>query len=303
MLIRQQSQAAAILVVSLLAAGRTCATGAAPWAKIVVGTQSESERLATVDLQRCLGQVTGEVPVAVPAATWRLRPIPAVVLGSPATNPVLASIGAIPRNLGLEGYYLANATVNNVPVVIAAGRSKAGCVNAVYGMLRELGYGFFLGSEAVPDVLPAALPSQSPLVRRPVFGIRGVLPWYNFFDSPTTWDPVDHRAFVDQLVRSGANFVGFHTYDSEPFAAYEEGGQMKAGARLLNTNSPTWGTHPLPCNGFAYGTERLFAGEAFGAATTQRGDDAIAAIRQEQDVMRDAQDLCPASWAAHLHRL
>ena len=54
----------------------------------------------------------------------------------------------------------------------------------------------------------------------PVLTIRGVLPWYNFFNSPTAWDPIDHRAFADQLIRMGANFVGFHTYDSEPFAAF-----------------------------------------------------------------------------------
>ena len=214
--------------------------------------------------------------------------MPAIVIGTAAANPLLAGTTEARQDLGEQGYVLANTTLSGRSVVIAAGQTELGAVNAVYGLLRELGYGFFLGSEAVPETLPSKLPAERAIVRKPVFGIRGVLPWYNFFDSPTTWDPIDHRAVVDQLLRSGANFIGFHSYDSEPFAAYEEEGEMKMGGRLLNTKSPTWGTHPMPTREFAFGTDKLFADDYFGAATTQSNDNPAAVIRREQDIVRDA---------------
>ena len=208
----------AVVVAVILAAGRA---GATPWDTIVIGSQSEAERLATIDLQRYLAQVTGVVPQQTDAAAWQSRPLPAIVIGTAAANPLLAETAEARQDLGAQGYVLGNTTLSGQNVVIAAGQTELGAVNAVYGLLRELGYGFFLGSEAVPDTLPSKLPAGEPIVRKPVFGIRGVLPWYNFFDSPTSWDPIDHRAVVDQLLRSGANFIGFHSYDHEPFAAYE----------------------------------------------------------------------------------
>ena len=210
-----------------------------------------------------------------------------MILGTPQHNPLLRELRLDVEGLGPQGYCLANATLRSQPVVAAAGAEADGVVNAVYGLLRELGYGFFLGSEAVPEALPPQLP-EAVIRRRPCFTIRGVLPWYNFFNSPTVWDPADHRAFVDQLVRQGANFVGFHTYDDEPFAAYPEGDQMRWGARLRNTQSPNWGTHPMPAAEFAWGTDKLFDADFFGAATTRIAADSNRVVQIEQDILRDA---------------
>ena len=259
---------------------------ASPWKTIVVGNQSVSERLATADLQRYLAQVSGTLPTVEDVKSWKANPVPAVILGTPQTNPLLKSLGIKSHD---QGYYLANEIIGKTRVVIAAGNTSAGATNAVYGLLKELDFGFYLGSEAIPDSLPDKL-EKNPVARNPVFSVRGVLPWYNFFNSPTTWDPVDHRAFVDQLVRMGANFVGFHAYDGEPFAAYEENEKMVWGGRLLNTHAPTWGTNPLPTRGFAFGIDKLFADDYFGARTTIDIKDPAAAIRAEQDVMRDALD-------------
>ncbi len=260
-----------------------------PWSAIVAGQQSEPERLATVDLQRYLAQVTGVVPAVIDAEQWKSKPCTAVAVGTPETNVLLRSLRAESEALGEQGYYLARHKVGGVEQIVALGHTPIGAVNAMYGLLRELGYGFYLGSEAVPASLPEGVLAK-PIIRKPALATRGVLPWYNFFNSPTTWDPVDHRAFVDQLIRMGANFVGFHTYDHEPFAAYEEGGRMKWGQRLINTGSPTWGTNPLATRDFAFGIDKLFADDFFGAASTKLVGDDNAAIRREQEIMRDALD-------------
>jgi|GEM_PF-2045881 len=260
---------------------------ASPWQILVAAPQKPAEELALVDLQRYLAQAGGEVPQVVTPRQWRAHPQPAVILGTPQSNPLLRELGLNLKDLGPQGYSLANASLRSQPVVVAAGVESDGAVNAIYGLLRELGYGFFLGSESVPDTLPAQL-AEGLIRRRPCFTIRGVLPWYNFFNSPTVWDPADHRAFVDQLVRQGANFVGFHTYDDEPFAAYPEGSQMRWGARLRNTESPNWGTHPMTAAAFAWDTDKVFDADFFGAATTRMAGNSNRVVQLEQDILRDA---------------
>lgn len=259
----------------------------APWEAIVVDRQTESEKLATIDLQRYLAQVTGKTPIILATKSWQERPRPAVILGSPKSNPLLERL-PIPRpKMGDQGYYLANSRIKEATVVVAVGLTGEGATNAIYGLLRELGFGFYLGSEAIPKSVPSKLPN-SPVIRQPVFRMRGVLPWYNFFNSPTTWDPIDHRAFADQLIRMGASFLGFHTYDHEPFGAYEQDRQTQRGSRLLNTQTPTWGTSSTRTRDFGFGTDKLYAREFFGADTTLDIADGDKAIRAEQEIMREA---------------
>lgn len=271
-----------------LNSGNQSLDNSSPWDAIVVGEQSEPEKLAAIDLQRYIAQVTKKTPEIMNSEEWMKNTRPSIILGTPENNPLVRKFG-IPETVGDQGYYLAEGFIKKTPVVIASGRTSPGAVNAVYGLLRELGFGFYLGSESVPESLPPSLGS-SPIVKNPAFSYRGVLPWYNFFNSPTAWDPIDHRAFLDQLIRSGANIVTFHTYNHEPFAAYEENGKIKYGAPLLNTASPTWGTQPVKVKDFAFGTDRIFRGEYFGADSTLLGLNPDDAIKKEKQIMRQALD-------------
>ncbi|MBI4558418.1 MAG: hypothetical protein HY706_12625 [Candidatus Hydrogenedentes bacterium] len=247
-----------------------------PWERFAFDDSEESVRLAVVDSQRYITQVTDKVPSVVRVAEWTNAKPPATVL---QLNEEMSS------RLGAQGYRLEQSGKS----VFITAAAPAGLVNGLYGLLRELGYRFNLGSETVPKTLPDALP-HSPIERKPVLTTRGVLPWYNFFNSPTAWDLVDHRAFLDQLIRMGANFVGFHTYDAEPFAGYFEEGTVKYGQRLLNTASPTWGTHPLNTQDFGFDTGLLYAQDYFGAETTRLELPEPEVIQREQDIMRAALD-------------
>lgn len=251
--------------------------GGASYSNIVVPMRlPEPARLAVIDLQRYLSQVNGARVLVIPEA----GPI-----SVPGRIIWLAIEADAHPELGEQGYILTESDMGARDIRVIA-NAPAGLVNGIYGLLRDFGFGFYLGHEAIPITLPQHL-SKSTIVSTPALAIRGVLPWYNFFNSPTTWDPIDHRAFVDQLVRSRANFVGFHTYDYEPFAAYREDGEWKWGKRLLNTATSTWGTQPLRTAEFGFGISQLFADPHFGARTTFVAD-ADGAIRAEQNVMRDA---------------
>jgi len=253
------------------------------WKTIVVSRQSQAEVLATRDLQRYIGQVTGVVPRVIEADVWRNSPVDAILLGRALDLDK-------DFDLGEEGYFLGDQKKNSVDIIAAAGAAARGNVNAIYGLLREVGFGFYLGGESLPASLPDKLGSAS-ILRKPIFKIRGSLPWYNFFNSPTAWDAVDHRTFVDQLIRCGANAVTFHSYNCEPFTAYEEDGKMRYGNRIRSSkNEDRWGVNKVAVSEFGFGTDKLFAGDGFGAISSLLDIDDDAAIKLEQNILRDAID-------------
>ena len=58
-----------------------------PWRTIVVGAGSEPERLALIDLQRYIAQVTGDVPALITPAAWQKHARPAIIGWHTAIEP------------------------------------------------------------------------------------------------------------------------------------------------------------------------------------------------------------------------
>jgi len=238
-------------------------------------------------MQRYIAQVDGNVPVVSGSDIWRKSHIGAIIIADLYAQKKLFPQIALDANMGKDGYVIKQVNRNNTNNILLYANTPQGLVNAVYGFLQELGFEFNLGSEVAPSHLPDHL-SQNTIIKKPAFELRGVLPWYNFFDSPTTWDIADHRAFVDELIRGGANFITFHCYDNEPFAAVKINGKMMYGDSLHNTNIPTWGTASMAANEFMFGTNKLYDTKYFGAATTQQGYDESTEIEKEKEIMRNA---------------
>ena len=245
---------------------------------------ADIERQAATDLQRYMYIATDRVFTIQIVET-----VPAdaegVVVGTadslPRTEPAWPFGLETPR---LDGYILQSLREDG-RLVAVAGAVPAGARNGVYGLLERLGFGFYLGGDTYPeesDDLPLFSESVSP-----VFAVRGTLPWHSFFNSPTTWELEDYKEFIDQLVRMRCSFVGFHAYDFEPFAAYEQEGRVVGGEPLANTSKPTWGAQPLATSDFFAGTGRFFAREEFGAASSLI-EDRGAAIAEAKNVLREA---------------
>lgn len=232
--------------------------------------------------------------IATAGGDWELvatksapRGASGVVIGPADSLPNVR--GAYPFGLDVpeaDGYLL--HSVSDDLVVVTAPTSR-GVRNGIYALLEHVGFGFYLSGVAWPEGR-VRWSDMEPLnaSHSPVFSVRGTLPWYNFFNSPTTWEPADHRAFVDALARMRMTFVGFHAYDSEPFAAYaREDGELTGGAPLLNTLHATWGTKPIGTDAFYGDTGGYFAREAFGAASSFIADQ-DASIRAAKAELADA---------------
>ncbi len=259
-----------------------------PFSRIVCAEQDNVPvSYACTDLQRYIGQITGKVPASESLSKWERSHKPAIVIMDKKTFSQYLSPEEPVGELGEEGFAIKKIVKNGKESILLYAETPLGKVNAIYGLLKELGCEFRLGSEYVPSSLSAGL-SDSLLIRKPAFSTRGVLPWYNFFNSPTSWDPVDHRAFIDQLIRSGANTLTFHTYDTEPFGGYEEEGIMKQSEPLKNSKEGTWGTNPMSTGEFLYGTDGLYDTEYFGAASTNAGLSRDEQIKREKEILRDA---------------
>jgi hypothetical protein len=123
----------------------------------------------------------------------------------------------------------------------------------------------------------------------PAFGTHGSLPWYNFLDSPTTWDRDDYRYFFDQMAKMRMNFVGFHSYDSEPFCAYSWHGKLQGGEPLVTARGYGWGgMRGMKTEEFGFGTGEFFFGPEFGSRAITEAKGREDAIRRAQALLADA---------------
>jgi len=272
------------LFVCLLAAGNAIAA-----TTIVTGPNPSSlEQLAARELQKYQYAGTDSLlPIAAKADG------DAIAIGTPASNPLVAKFKPQVGSLGDEGYLLKTFTDGKRKVLIVTGNTPNAVLYGAYALLEEYGFGFYLGGDAIPAKKPFALLDVN-FSRKPALEIRGTLPWYNFFNSPTAWDFEDYAWFFDQLSKTKNNFIGFHVYDYEPFAAYEEDGKYKIGEPLCSTEVGTWGTVPMETRDFGFGTSKYFSRKYFGALPSLYRNDRERSIRDSQELLKRALDYAHA---------
>ena len=178
-------------------------------------------------------------------------------------------------------------TVDGHSLVILAGTSPIGALYSAYTFLEQMGIGFYLGGDTFSGHdLPLDVPPLD-LSQRPVLAVRGSLPWYNFLNSPTTWDLEDFQYFFDQMAKMKNNFVGFHTYDGEPFAPYADAsGRLVSAEPLVTSQNYNWGALAgLPTGKFGFGTADYFDQELFGSRATTLSKNREDAIRRAQALL------------------
>lgn len=267
----------------------------------------EMEKLAAQELQRYLYRLFGHLLPVQPHSQFPHQPTFIVSTTGGALAKRLQTEGQLTADeatLGPEGFVLKTTERDGQPLAAIVGTKPVGALYGVYTFLEKLGMGFYLGGDtfpahALPSLPPdpeSRIPNQkSPLqlpadldeTHKPVFAIRGSLPWYNFLNSPTTWDLEDYRYFYEQMSKMKMNFVGFHTYDSEPFVTYVENGQHQYGAPLVTSANYGWGTvRGMKTAEFGFGTGDFFDQEEFGSRATTEAKDPNDAIVRAQAVLR-----------------
>lgn len=209
-------------------------------------------RLAADELRQFAYRRTGVLPPVVNSAP---ATGPAIVL---RTGPSEHVPTGGPGPLQNHALYVESGTP---ACQVVHGASPTATLWAAYSLIESWGFGFYLGETTEP-VRDAEFPA--PLANRtfvPALAVRGNLPWFNFLNSPTTWNPQDYRFFFQQMARQKANFIGFHAYDHEPFGGYDitSRGATKGGP-LMTTISPHrwWSPPAMSTKDFLFGTDQLF---------------------------------------------
>jgi len=245
---------------------------------IVVGADAtDLELVAARELQKYERLLSGaQAPIVREVAV----PGPAVYVGTPTSLPAIADV--VPSDLGEQGYVI--RTAQEPTRLVLAGQEPIGAQYAVYSLLERLGMGFYLGGDALPSQRVAVeVPADLYERKEPVFKIRGSLPWYNFLNSPTTWNLEDFRLFFDQMAKMKMNFVGFHAYDSEPFCAWEDGKGWHDGAPVVTSANYGWGAvRGMTTAEFGFGTGGFLDEPEFGSRATTDMKDPDDGIRRAQ---------------------
>ncbi|MGO8746787.1 MAG: LamG-like jellyroll fold domain-containing protein [Thermoguttaceae bacterium] len=297
-----------IVPVVVLAACRPGATSAqkseAKWnfasAKIVCGEKADSlERLAAREVQRYLYRISGTfLPLTGPSIAKSEPQRPLILIGTARSNSLIAAavqqgrVAAAKETLGDQGFAVKRIVMEGRPQVIVTAATPIGVLYGAYTFLEKLGIGFYLGGDTFPGHnLPLEIPPLD-LTQRPVFAVRGSLPWYNFLNSPTTWDLDDFKYFFDQMGKMKNNFVGFHTYDSEPFAPYADAqGRLIYAEPLVTSLTYGWGgMRGLRTDQFGFGTGDYFDQELFGSRATTQSKNREDGIRRAQALLASGLD-------------
>ncbi|MGQ9731675.1 MAG: LamG-like jellyroll fold domain-containing protein [Candidatus Zipacnadales bacterium] len=230
-------------------------------ATIVVSQKATNlEIFAARELSRYFRLICGK-PSPVVTSEYS-HSTPHLLVGTALSFPTLD----LPVTRGEQRYRLQMLAIDP-PTLLVSGSEPVAVQYAAYTLLEKLGVGFYLGGDALPPRRETLLiPANLDETNTPIFKIRGSLPWYNFLNSPTTWDLEDYQFFFDQMAKMKMNFVGFHSYDHEPFCAYPWEGQWHMGAPAATSLTYGWGTiRHLATSEFGFGTGRYFPYEVFGS--------------------------------------
>lgn len=220
-------------------------------ATIVISPHSEeTTRIAAGELARYLYLLTGIMSKVVTS-----NPVSGVVIN-------LVFNAASQGTSSEQGYRLKVSASNHLTI---SAQTAVGLLYGVYGLLEELGMGFYAGGETFPErPTDASIPITLDQVASPAFAVRGNMLHYNFICGCTTWGLADYKFYFDQLARMRCNMLLMHWYDWEPTAAYEVDGEYLSGDVTPNTLTKPWGAlAALRTSEFSFKTGRYFDEEIF----------------------------------------
>jgi Malectin domain len=240
---------------------------------------SPKTTLAAHEFRRYAGLRTGQWPAIVAGADAPAAGsvVIAVAGDALASQPVLATAGA----LGSEQYVLATTTnsADGGRIWWVIGGDDQGALYGVYRFSELLGVRFYLDRDVISDA-PWAGPPVIQEIGRPLYKIRGFLPYHNFPDGADWWSRDGYLAFVAQAVKLRCNFVGFHDYPDGGFnGASSPGALLWYGlprdvdfdghplwshpGSLADNADGSWGYQPGPTGEFSGGAAGLFPADYY----------------------------------------
>jgi len=192
-------------------------------------------------------------------------------------------IKAIVAGLKPQEYLIKTVSAGNTKAVWIVGGDSAGVLYGTYRFIERFGVRFYLYGDVVPDEKINFVIPEIDEVGRPLFELRGILPFHDFPEGPDWWDVDEYKAVIGQLPKMRMNFIGLHTYpeknpdcqfgNSEPTVwigipqDIGPDGTVKFSypSRHFTTMSKAWGYKPKKTSEFSLGASELFERDDYGA--------------------------------------
>ena len=116
-------------------------------------------------------------------------------------------------------------------------------MNGVHGLLKYLGWNFYLSFEVPPDKPKALDFSSINFEDVPLKEKRIVFNWHNFLSGCTGWDYEQWQQWIDNSSKSGFNTIMVHAYGNNPMQSFNFNGVEKEYGYLSTTQKGRdWGT-------------------------------------------------------------
>jgi len=214
--------------------------------------------------------------------TGRLLPILETTGALPEKGDIIRmeTLRTAPDALPPEGYLLKTAPRDNRRVLQIGGGSDVAVLYGAYDFAEKLGVRFYLHGDVIPDERTALVIPPLDETHKPLFELRGIQPFHDFFEGPDWWNTDDYKAYASQLAKLRMNFIGLHNYPErsggypgpEPTVWIglpedcDEQGRVTHSypAFFANTLRPGWGNVPMKTSQYVGGAASLFDTDAFG---------------------------------------
>lgn len=248
-----------------------------PSAVIYINQKADRmEELAAREIRKYVYQRTGEL---LPIIEWKGKSQidgDAIIVGS--LSKLIKSTGYTLPEIEPDAFILKTLSSEEGKKLLIYGGSNIGTLYAAYYYAEQLGIGFYLEGDVIPDKqIPFVFPELD-VKRTPLFSIRGIQPFHDFPEGPDWWSIDDYKAIIAQLPKLRMNFIGFHTYPEggvgpEPMvwigtpSDIGSNGNVKSSytSSHFNTLEGEWGYEPMNTSEYYFGASQMFEKDLFGA--------------------------------------
>lgn len=252
--------------------------GNQPITIVVSDKATQQEQLAAKEIRKYIYLRTNELVNIVTVKENDLIKGDAILVGE-AGSAWIKKTGYLLPELTQDAFILKTLSNPSGKQLLVCGGSPVGTLYAAYHLAEQLGVGFFLEGDVIPDQkIPFVLP-QLDIVQSPLFDRRGIQPFHDFPEGPDWWNPEDYKAIFAQLPKLKMNFFGLHTYPEggvgpEPLTwiglaeDVNPNGTVRTAyhSRHFTTKSGTWGYQSLNTSAYGFGTGQLYNRDDFGAS-------------------------------------
>ena len=248
-----------------------------PVAVIYINHKADrTEELAAREIRKYVYQRSGEL---LPITEWEENNLingDAIIVGS--LSQLIKLTGYTLPELKPDAFILKTLSSQKGKKLLIYGGSSIGTLYAAYYYAEQLGIGFYLEGDVIPDKqIPFVFPELD-IKQKALFSIRGIQPFHDFPEGPDWWSIDDYKAIIAQLPKLRMNFIGFHTYPEggvgpEPMVWIGTPGDIGRNGNVkssyasshFNTLEGEWGYEPMNTSEYYFGASQMFEKDLFGA--------------------------------------